>query len=287
MKIALGVFIGSLGVFIGFFICCVLFIVLAPNSVHEVIDRIHGNSSSNSGSSVVPQDDSGAGVIPSDEKPEPVEEKKVGTEGASLPALTDESKQTKRWYRSSAPIEGESIPAKKRYSTFAKERESTFAPPVGSDAPVEDASLPAPTDEPKQTKRRYRSSAPINESEMLDWLKANNYTVAEGQRFYSISWQNLKPVSPKPTGIVVNEDGTVVPQYGGHSVASRGSTASMGNNNTSTVSNNGITTTASTKYENGSWWIETIRSFVWNPRRDNIKDVSSKAKKIKEMNDEN
>ncbi len=34
----------ALGIFIGFFICCVLFIVLAPNSVHKMIDRIQGNS---------------------------------------------------------------------------------------------------------------------------------------------------------------------------------------------------------------------------------------------------
>ena len=34
----------ALGIFIVFFICCVLFIVLAPDSVHEAIDRIHGNS---------------------------------------------------------------------------------------------------------------------------------------------------------------------------------------------------------------------------------------------------
>ena len=168
----------ALGIFIVFFVCCVFFIVLAPDSVHEVIDRIHGNSSSNSGSSVVPQDDSGAGVIPSDEKPEPVE---LG-QGAMLPPLADELK----------PVRG-----------------------VG-------ASLPTPA----------------NEIEMLNWLKVHNYTVAEEQGSYRISWQNLKPVSPKPTAIVVNGDGTVVPQYGNHSVASEGGIVSVGDNNTSGISHN-------------------------------------------------
>ena len=178
-------------------------------------------------------------------------------EAAMLPPPVDEPKQTKRRYRSDAPTEG--------------------------------ASPSAPTDEPKQTKRQDRRlslPAPTNESEMLNWLKVHDYTVAEEQGSYRISWQNLKPISPKPTAIVVNGDGTVVPQYGRQSVASGGSIVSVGDNNTSTVTNNGMTTTASTKYENGSWWIETIRSFVWDPSRDNINDVLSKAKKIKEI-DEN
>ena len=34
----------ALGIFICVFIFCVLFVALAPNSVHEMIDRIHGNS---------------------------------------------------------------------------------------------------------------------------------------------------------------------------------------------------------------------------------------------------
>ena len=266
----------ALGIFIGFFIGCVLFIVLAPDSVHEVIDRIHGNSSSNSGSSVVPQDDSGAGVIPFDEKPEPGDlgqgailppptDKKHGY-GVILPPPTDEPKQTKR-----------------QYSTFASERTKRK---YRSSAPIEDASLPA---DQLKTVRGVDASLliPTNESEMLDWLKVHNYTVAEGQGFYRIYWINLKPVSPKPSAIVVQGDGTVVPQYGNHSVASEGSIVSAGNNNISTAINSGITTTASSKYENGSWWIETIHSFVWDPSGDNINDVLSKTKKIKEMNDEN
>lgn len=229
----------ALGVFIGIFICCGLFIVLAPDSVHEVIDKIHGNSSSNGESSVVPKGDSGAGVIPSDEKPEPVEVEV----GEKLPPPINEPKSGV----------GESLPPR-----FDRVERGTLA-----------------------------SLRPRTENEMLDWLKENNYTVTEEPGFHRIYWQHLKPVSPKPTAIVVNGDGTVVPQYSSHMVASRGSIVSMGNNNTSTVTNNGMTTTASTKYENGSWWIETIRSFDWNPRWDDINDVLSKAKKIKEMNDEN
>ena len=250
----------ALGIFIGFFICCVLFIVLAPHSVHEVIDKIHGNSSSNSVSSVVPQDDSGAGVIPSDENVE------LG-QGAKLPPLTDEPKQTKQQYRraelvlddeletgSDAPIEGE-------WAELVLDDELE----IGSDAPIEGESLLAPT----------------NEIEMLNWLEVHNYTVADEQGFYHIYWHNLKPVSPKPTAIVVNGDGTVIPQYSSssHMVASRGSTVFRGNNNT--ITNNGMTITVSTKYENDSWWIETIRSFVWNPRWDDINDVLSKAKKLR------
>ena len=34
----------ALGIFIVFFVCCVFFIALAPDFVHEVIDRIHGDS---------------------------------------------------------------------------------------------------------------------------------------------------------------------------------------------------------------------------------------------------
>ena len=260
----------ALGVFIGFFICCVLVIVLAPNSAHEVINKIHGNSSSNSGSTVAPQDDSGGGVIPSDEKhesgeisqgtilPQPTDKK--NGQGAMLPPSTDEPKRTKRMYVSDAPIEGASLPPR----VFARRP------------------LPVPT----------------NESEMLDWLNMRNYKVeVEEQESYRISWQNLKKVSSKPTAIVVKRDGTVIPQYGSHTVASRGGIVSVGDNNTSTVvsagnststnTNNEMTTTASIKSENGSWCIETIRSFVWDPSRDSIDDVLSKAKKIKEMNDEN
>ena len=221
---------------LGFFICCVLFIILAPNSVHEVIDKIHGNSSSNGETSVVSKDDSGAGVMPSDEKSKPVEVEV----GAKLPPPNDEPK-----------------------------------PGVG-------ASLPPRFDRVETGK--FASLPPRTENEMLDWLKENNYTVTEEPGFYRIYWQHLKPVYPKPIAIVVNGDGTVVPQDSSHMVASRGSIVSMGNN-TSTVTNNEMTTTASTKYENGSWWIETIRYFDWVPSQDNINDVLSKAKKIKEMNE--
>lgn len=244
---------------LGFLVCCFLVIagtvVLAPEYAHEVIDKIHGNSRSNSGASVVPQDDSGGGVIPSDEKPEPGE---LG-QGAKLPPPTVEPKRTKRKY-------------------------STFAPPkrdkrmFRSDAPIKGANLPA--DQLKTVRGvDARLLIPTNESEMLDWLKVHNYVVAEEQGFYRISWKNLQPVSSKPTAIVVQGNGTVVPQYGNHSVAGEGGIVSVGDNNTSTVENNGITTTASTKYENGSWWVETIRYFDWDPNWDNINNVLSKAKK--------
>ena len=62
----------ALGIFIGIFICCVLFIVVVPDSAHEVIDRIHGNSDSNGELCVVPGDNSEGGVISSDEKPRTV-----------------------------------------------------------------------------------------------------------------------------------------------------------------------------------------------------------------------
>ena len=245
----------ALGIFIGFFISCVFFIVLAPNSVHEVIDRIHGNSDSNGESSVVPKDDSGAGVIPSDEKSEPVEVEV----GAKLPPPTDEPK----------PRLGAKLPP--RFDRVETGELAKLPPRFDR---VETGTL--------------ASLRPRTENEMLDWLKENNYTVTEKPGFYRIYWQHLKPVSPKPTAIVVNGDGTVVPQDGSHMVANRGSIVSAGNN-TSTVKNNenGITTTASIKYKNGSWWIETIRYFDWYPRWDDINDVLSKAKKIKEMNDEN
>ncbi|MDE0085844.1 MAG: hypothetical protein OXU23_09055 [Candidatus Poribacteria bacterium] len=243
----------ALGIFIGIFISCVLFIVLAPDSVHEVIDRIHGNSDSNDETSTVPEDNSEGGVVTSDEKPEPP----VVPEGNSEEDMGPSDEK-------SEPVEGKKIIWVKSLPSDEKS-------------------------EPVKKKRYYKSSAPIEprtKDEMIDWLSVHNYRVEEGQGFYRIYWKNLKPVSSRPT-IVVRRDGTVVPQYGGHSVASEGSIVSVGNNNTSTVTNNGITTTASTKYENGSWCIETIRSFDWVPSQENINDVLSKAKKIKEMNNEN
>ena len=221
----------ALGIFIGFFVCCVLFIVLAPDSVHEAIDRIHGNSDANGKLSVDPEDNSEGGVIPSDEKTETVSESSVVPEGNS----------EEEW----GPFDEKSEPVVMR-------------------------------------KRKVTKSSPLTEDEILDWLERHDYdyTVGEGQGFYRIYWRNLKEVSAKPTAIVVNNDGTVVPKYGGHSVTSGGSIVSTGNNNTYTViNNNGIATTASIKYENGSWWIETIRSFDWVPSQDNINDVLSKAKK--------
>ena len=128
-------------------------------------------------------------------------------------------------------------------------------------------------------------SSPRNEREMLDWLKARNYDVAHEQGFYRISWQMQKPTSSKPTSIIIRKDGKVVPQYE-HIVVNRGGGAvSIGGR--ATVTTNGITTTAFAKYESGSWWIETTRSFYWSPGQDSIENVLSKAKKMKEVNDEN
>ena len=125
-------------------------------------------------------------------------------------------------------------------------------------------------------------SSPRNEGEMLDWLKAHNYDVRHEQGFYRISWHMQKPTSSKPTSIVVRNDGKVVPLYG-HIAVINGVAAGR----RVTVTTNGMTTTAFAKYENGSWWIQTTRSFYWSPGQDSIENVLSKAKKMKEVNDEN
>ena len=142
----------------------------------------------------------------------------------------------------------------------------------------------ATTQNRKNPVPKREQSSPRNEREMLDWLKEHNYDVAHGQGFYRISWQMQKPTSSKPTAIVVRNDGKVVPQYG-HTIVNRGGASSMGGR--ATVINNGMTTSAIAKYENGSWGIEITRSFYWFPGRDSIENVWSKAKKIKEVNDEN
>ena len=121
---------------------------------------------------------------------------------------------------------------------------------------------------------------------MLIWLEEHNYDVAYGQEFYRISWQMQKPTSSQPTAIIVRKDGTVVPQYGPNVVDS-GDGGAVSRFGRATVTNNGMTTTAFAKYENGSWWIETTRSFYWIPDQDNIENVLPKAKKIKAVNDEN
>ena len=112
---------------------------------------------------------------------------------------------------------------------------------------------------------------------------------------------NRKPSSDKPTVIVVSRDGKVSVRYEqtviyvddaavlGQNVVVKGrnnSTVSVGR--VSNYSNrNGLTNTASMKYENGYWWIVTTHSFNWYIGRDRIENVWLKAKKIKEINDEN
>lgn len=236
----------ALGIFIGIFICCVLFIVVAPDSAHEVIDRIHGNSDSNGELSVIPGDNSEGGVISSDEKPRTV----IAT---SKPVVRGNRKNP--------------VPKREQSSSPRNEPIVAVGPFVAVYSP------------PKR-----EQSTPRNEREMLDWLKEHNYDVAHGQGFYRISWQMQKPTSSKPTAIVVRNDGKVVPQYG-HTIVNRGGASSMGGR--ATVINNGMTTSAIAKYENGSWGIEITRSFNWFPGRDSIKNVLFRAKKIKELNDEN
>ena len=266
----------ALGILIGIFISCVLFIVLAPDSVHEVIDRIHGNSDSDGETSTVPEDNSERSVVTSDEKPEPP----IVPEGNS----EEDVEPVNRAVR----ITGVRTEGNSEEDVRPSDEKSE---PVEGEKIIWVKSLPSDEkSEPVKKKRYYKSSAPIEprtKDEMIDWLSVHNYRVEEGQGFYRIYWKNLKPVSSKPTAIVVQGDGTVVPQYGRHSVASEGSIVSVGNNSTSTTFNNGITTTASTKYENGSWWIETMRSFDWILNTDSIENALSKAKKIKEMNNEN
>lgn len=147
----------------------------------------------------------------------------------------------------------------------------------------EKPTLAIATSEPDIIGTKREPFSPRNEREMLDWLKAHNYDVTYGQGFYRISWQMQKPISSKPTSIVVRNDGKVVPQYGRIEVI-RGAVVA---GRRTTVTTNGITTAAFAKYENGSWWIETTRSFNWILGQDDIENVLSKAKKIAEVNGEN
>ncbi|RKU16676.1 hypothetical protein C6501_05320 [Candidatus Poribacteria bacterium] len=253
----------ALGIFIGIFISCVLFIVLAPNSVHEVIDRIHGNSDSNGEISVDTEDNSEVDAIPSDEKTDTVSESSVVPE--------DNSEEDVE------PSDEKSEPAVKTKHKVTK------LPPL------------------VKGKRKVTKLPPLTEDEMLDWLERHDYTVGEGQGFYRIYWRNLTKVFSKPTAIVVSRDGKVDLRYEqtvvvnedgasvvGQNVAINGNGNSVSNFGKASVTNrSGITNTASMEYRNGNWWIEVTRSFYWYPSLDSISDVLSKAKKIKETDNEN
>ena len=251
----------ALGIFIGFFVCCVLFIVFAPDSAHEVIDRIHGNSDANGKLSVDPEDNSEGGVIPADEESEHGE-KEIYEGLTTDPAQPPEPRNKDEMIYEGLTTDPAQPPE-----------------PRNKDEMIYEGLTTDPAQPPE----------PRNKDEMLDWLNIHDYKVGKGQGFYRIYWINLKEVPSRPTAIVVQRDGTVVPQYGGRIVVNNGGASSVFGQATVTNNrtNNGITTTASTKYENGSWWIEVTRSFDWVPSQDKINDVLSKAKKIKEMDDEN
>ena len=203
------------------------FIALAPDSVHEVIDTIHGNSE-------VPRGNSEGGVIPADGKTKII----VGT-----------------------------------------------ADPVVVNR--------------KNSDSKRAQSTPHNESEMLDWLKANKYNVAQEQGFYRISWHYRKPFTSKSNAIIISRDGTVSIRHeqpvvvyengaiviGERNVDIKGSDCILIGRLNGSIRRNGFNiSSVSMKYRNGYHWVEFKRSFDWF-LGNSIEDVWSKAKKIKEINE--
>lgn len=151
---------------------------------------------------------------------------------------------------------------------------------------------------------------PRNKQQMLYWLNSEGYRVEAEQGFYRISWQTQEPTSSKPVSIRLKDNGTIISNYekGVSDViflvkneetifADSTITTSRGDINVTRFdggidivigsaeiiikTKDRITITVFAKYKNSSWGLEITRSFVWDPSRDKIEDVRSKAKKIK------
>ena len=257
-------------------ICCLLVImgtvVFAPEYAHEIIDKIHNNRNTSSEPHV-----HGTNTRTNNDNPD------------------DKSTTT---------------PQGKKYYTYTRKAQNdTFDDSATTPQSIEPI-IPGgggkivPQDE-TPTKTYWSVKQPCTESEILDWLKKNNYEMKKGYGIYHVSVQVQKRASlSKPTAIVVHRDGTVVPRYEQTVIVNEGGVAVVGQNvvlkgggssqsvwGKASINNNGISTTVSLtdlhQGENGYWWIVITRSFDWILGTDSIKNVLSNAKKIKEVNDEN
>ena len=277
---------------LGFLVCCFLVIVgtviFAPEYAHEIIDRFHDKSTTHTTKPQVTESNN--------ENSNSIANKGKTFVSTSESVMQSENENGTSEADKNDIIVATSVPVIRMVVESENEHSNSR----------DDNAFATPTPAfPTQTFKR-----PQTEQQLLGWLKAQGYRVEEGQEFYRISWQMQKPTSSKPVSICLKDNGTIIPNYGrrvvsginfaaGRKATINGYTITTSHGGVNyTLSNGGIdialgsgeviinttdkiTITSSAKYENSSWWIETMRSFLWVPGRDNIEDVRSKAKKIK------
>lgn len=271
---------------LGFLTCCILVVVitvvLAPECAHKVIDKLHKNSKGTTKpllSKINSKNTNG-------------EANKENTFGDTGKVVESSRKNDKRTTSNIQVIPGNN-----------EDGGIITRPPT----------LPS-NNEHDNTKagKKFGPSAqqmelPSAEIQLLEWLKTHNYKVSQVNGHYRIAWHTKKPLPYKPFRISINENGAVVPSYtpisvtgdGGTSIVASGSgqivytaadrdgvtrTVYRGERFVSRTDTDGITTNGTIKNNSDSWWIEIARSFDWIPGQDNIADVQSRAKKIKDLN---
>lgn len=130
---------------------------------------------------------------------------------------------------------------------------------------------------------------PVNstEAQLLSYFKIHKFDVEEIKKsgLYLISSSERKKTSSEPSEISITGDGLVVTHHN-PMFSFRDSSVKSGQKYVSDRREDGITITASVTDEpdeDGYWWVETIRSFYWNPTQDDREQVESQAEAIRSM----
>ena len=130
-------------------------------------------------------------------------------------------------------------------------------------------------------------SVTTTEKQVLGWLRTHNYEVEklEERGLYLISSREQKRTFSEPSGVVITGSGTVATLHN-QSIIKQGSKTVKGQKHVADIREDGISITASVTQEpdeNGSWWIETTRSFFWDSDQDSIDYVLSQAAALRSV----